>query len=186
MLNNKQKIKLLEIARRAICTYISENRELSFEVDDEMLKKEYGVFVTIHKKGELKGCIGNILPQNKLYASVGELAIASAAKDSRFNPVTCDELDDIDIEISVLTPLKKVKSPDEIVIGRDGVIVKKGVHQGVYLPQVAKETGWSREEFLSNLCYSKAGLPPDAWKDEDVEIFIFQSEVFSEKEMNLK
>lgn len=185
-LNDQQKIKLLEIARKTIETYIREGRKIEINVEDEELKVERGVFVTIHKNGRLKGCIGNIMPINKLYLAVQEMAIQSSTNDPRFTAVNEDELNNIEIEISVLTVPRKVENVEDIVMERDGVIVKNGFRQGVYLPQVATETGWSREEFLSSLCYSKAGLSPDAWKDKSTQLFNFQAEVFSEKEMGVK
>jgi len=110
------------------------------------------------------------------------MAVEAAVGDPRFSPVTVDELSDIEIEIYVLSPLKKIDSTDEIKMGIDGVLVKKGFNSGVFLPQVATETGWSKEEFLSTLCSQKAGLPPLAWKDKTTEIYIFTAEVFSEKD----
>ena len=122
------------------------------------------------------------MPVLPLFEAVRKMAIESATNDPRFPPVTFEELKDIEIEISVLTVPKQVKSADEIVLGRDGVIVERGFHKGVFLPQVAKETGWSKEEFLRNLCYHKAGLPPDSWKDPETKLYTFQAEVFSESE----
>lgn len=184
--SDQQKIKLLEIARKTMKNYVREGKKIEIDVDDEELKEERGVFVTLHKDGNLRGCIGNIMPVNKLYLAVRDMAIQSSSKDRRFSPVRENELDDIEIEISVLTVPEKVDSADEVVLGRDGVIVKKGFRQGVYLPQVADETGWSKEEFLSSLCYSKAGLPADAWKDSDTEIYTFQAEVFNEKKLGIR
>ncbi|MCM8815459.1 MAG: AmmeMemoRadiSam system protein A, partial [Candidatus Omnitrophica bacterium] len=115
--------------------------------------------------------------------AVRDMAIESATGDPRFLPVSLKELKEIEIEISVLTVPVRVSSPDEIVLGRDGVIVKKGFRQGVFLPQVADETGWTKEQFLSALCAHKAGLDPDAWKNPDTELYIFQAEVFSEHQL---
>ena len=111
------------------------------------------------------------------------MAIQSATKDPRFSPVVYEELEEIKIEISVLTVPQRIKNPEEIILGRDGVIVKKGWAQGVFLPQVAEETGWSKEEFLDNLCMYKAGLPKDAWKNPETEVYTFQAEVFSEEDI---
>ncbi len=109
-----------------------------------------------------------------------EMAVSAAVKDYRFTPVKLDELDDISIEISILTPLKRIDNIDEIVLGRDGVYVKKGFHTGVYLPQIATETGWSKEEFLRSLCSHKAGLLPNAYLDKDTKLYIFQVIKFEE------
>ena len=149
---------------------------------DPLLLKEMGAFVTLNERGQLRGCIGNIVGRGPLYMTVRDMAIAAATEDPRFAPVTLDELGAIEIEISVLSPIEKIDSPDKIQLGKHGVIVKKGFSSGVFLPQVATETGWSKEEFLSNLCAHKAGLAPDAWKDKSTELYIFSAEVFSEKE----
>jgi len=183
-LNDSQKKELLKIARTTITEYVKNRKIPEFNVSDSELTEKRGVFVTLYLNGKLKGCIGSIMSVKELYLAVRDMAIESSTQDPRFTPVSPDEIDDIEIEISVLTVPQKVKSADEIVLGRDGVIVKKGFRQGVYLPQVADETGWSKEEFLSSLCYSKAGLPADAWKDGSAEIYTFQAEVFNEKELN--
>lgn len=183
---DKQKIKLLKIARDTIETYVRKGKIIQVSVNDKELEQERGVFVTLHKDGRLRGCIGNIMPADKLYLAVRNMAIQSSTKDPRFPAVQEDELADIELEISVLTVPEEVSSADDIVLGRDGVIVKKGFRQGVYLPQVATETGWSLEEFLSSLCYSKAGLQPDAWKDKDTQLITFQAEVFNEEELGIK
>ncbi len=108
------------------------------------------------------------------------MSIASATQDPRFRSVTKEELADIDIEISVLSPLKKINDPDEIVLGVHGVLVKNDYAGGVYLPQVATETGWSKSEFMNSLCGHKAGMDVDAWKTGACEIYIFSAEVFGE------
>ncbi|MCX8082041.1 MAG: AmmeMemoRadiSam system protein A [bacterium] len=180
MLTESQKKNLLKIARETL-EYVLSGKELPpIECDDPVLKEKRGVFVTLKKNGDLRGCIGYIEGVEPLVMAVRDMAIQSATGDPRFPPVSYKELNDIEIEISVLTPLIKVKDAEEIVLGRDGVVIKKGFRQGVFLPQVAEETGWSKEEFLSNLCMYKAGLPPDAWKERDIEIYTFQAEVFSE------
>ncbi len=182
MLTEDQKKLLLKIARETLENYLSGKKLSEIKIEDPVLNEKRGVFVTLKKKGNLRGCIGYIEPIKPLYLAVREMAIHSATQDPRFEPVRYNELKDIEIEISVLTVPKKVKNADEIVLGRDGVIVKRGFNQGVFLPQVAEETGWTKEEFLSYLCSHKAGLPPDAWKDPKTELYIFQAEVFSESE----
>ncbi len=182
MLTDQQKKLLLKIARETLENYLSGKKLPELKIDDPVLMEKRGVFVTLHKKENLRGCIGYIEPIKPLYLAVREMAIHSATQDPRFEPVRYEELKDIEIEISVLTVPQKVKSADEIVLGRDGVIVKRGFNQGVFLPQVAEETGWTKEEFLSYLCSHKAGLPPDAWKDPKTELYTFQADVFSEKE----
>ena len=115
-----------------------------------------------------------------LYKAVLEMAVAAAFEDPRFPPVQKEELDNIKIEISVLSPMEKIYDYKMIRMGIDGVWIKKGFRSGVYLPQVATDTGWDRETFLKSLCSSKAGLPSDAYKDPDAEIYIYQVEKFSE------
>lgn len=183
MLNLEQKKRLLEIARKAIEEHIINGRRLSFNEDDPKLKEINGAFVTLHIHKELRGCIGNIVGQKPLFETVGDMAIESASRDPRFPPVSRGELQDIEIEISVLSPLKRINHIDEFILGRHGVLARRGFNQGVFLPQVALETGWSKEEFLSYLCAHKAGLSADAWKDNKTELFIFSALVFSEKEM---
>ncbi|MCX7927549.1 MAG: AmmeMemoRadiSam system protein B [Candidatus Omnitrophica bacterium] len=181
LLNNQQKKRLLQIARQTIEEYLRTHRILEFEEQDATLNKNMGAFVTLHKFGQLRGCIGNLSANKPLYLTVRDMAIEAATGDPRFTPVNTKELSDIEIEISVLSPLKRVVSADEIKIPGHGVLVRRGFYSGVFLPQVASETGWSKEEFLDNLCAHKAGLPADAWKDPSTELYIFTAEVFSEK-----
>jgi AmmeMemoRadiSam system protein A len=134
----------------------------------------------LHEHGRLRGCIGNIVTDTALYITVRDMAIASATSDPRFRRLKPEELSKVKIEISALSPLEKISSVDEIKLGTHGVLLKNGFRSGVFLPQVATETGWSKEEFLTNLCVEKAGLAPDAWKDKTTEIYIFSAQVFSE------
>ncbi len=181
MLNENQQKELLKIARQTIQTYVSTGKKPDFNITDKALKEESGAFVTVHKKGQLRGCIGNIIGYQPLWETVQDMAIESSTGDPRFPAVTEKELNDIDIEISVLSKPERIKSIDEIILGKHGVIVKRGGNSGLFLPQVATETGWSKEDFLSYLCSHKAGLPADAWKSKDTEIHIFSAQVFSEK-----
>ena len=181
MLDNQQRKKLLEIARSSIITYLKTGKKMELSETDPVLKQEMGAFVTLNKHGELRGCIGNLSASEPLYLTVKDMAVEAAVDDPRFSALTLSELKDIEIEISVLSPLKRVDSADKIELGKHGVLVRKGYQSGVFLPQVATETGWSKEEFLNNLCAHKAGLAPDAWKDKDTELYIFDAEVFSEK-----
>lgn len=183
MLNKEERKKLLEIARKSIEAYLKSGKKLELSEKDPLLLKEMGAFVTLNKNGELRGCIGNLIGKKPLYLTVRDMAVEAALSDPRFSPVTLEELKDLDIEISVLSPMRKIDNPDNIRLGIDGVLVRKGFRSGVFLPQVATETGWSKDEFLSNLCSHKAGLAPDAWKDKDTEILTFTAEVFSEKEL---
>jgi AmmeMemoRadiSam system protein A len=172
---------LLEIARNSIETYLKTGKRLELSESEPALLEHCGAFVTLRKNNQLRGCIGNIIGNQPLYLTVRDMAVEAAVNDHRFTPVTEEELPEIEIEISVLSPLKQIEDPDEIKMGQHGVLVRKGYRGGVFLPQVATETGWTKEEFLSNLCAHKAGLSPSAWKDPSTEVYIFTAEVFSEK-----
>jgi len=182
MLSKEQRKRLLEIARASIETYLKTGSKMEIAETDPVLTKEMGAFVTLHEHGELRGCIGNLIGSQPLYLTIRDMAVEAAVGDPRFSPVKLSELKDIEIEISVLSPLERVKSSGDIQMGIHGVLIRRGFRSGVFLPQVATETGWSKEEFLSNLCMHKAGLSKDAWKDPDTEIYIFTAEVFSEKD----
>jgi hypothetical protein len=144
------------------------------------LQQPRSTFVTLKKKGELRGCIGRIIGDEPLGKIVGAMAIQAAFNDSRFHPLAADELNDIEIEISVLTPMKQVGGVADIVIGRDGIVLNKENHHAVFLPQVATEQGWNREELLDNLC-RKAGLETGCWK-EKAQFLTFQAVVFGESQ----
>ncbi len=180
LLNESQRKRLLQIARESITSYVRDGKRKDFAESDPALNKPLGAFVTLHERGELRGCIGNMVGQGPLYKTVADMAIEAATGDPRFSPLSPDEINKIDIEISVLSPLKKVNNADEINIPGDGVIIRQGFRSGVYLPQVALETGWDKQEFLTSLCAHKAGLPPDAWKDPATDIYKFTAEVFGE------
>jgi len=180
-LSESQKKELLKIARETLENYLKNGQLVDVKVDDEALKQKRGVFVTLKKNGQLRGCIGSFFPQKPLYQLVQEMAIAAAVNDHRFPPLQYNELEDIKIEISVLSPLRRVSSPEEIELGKHGVYLKYGARTATFLPQVATETGWSREEFLSQLCAQKAGLPADCYLDPNVELFVYTAQVFGEE-----
>ncbi len=180
-LNEEQQKILLKLARDTIETYLKTGKRINFETDDERLKVKQGAFVTLRKHGNLRGCIGHILPVEPLCDTIIDMAIASATEDPRFRRVTLDEMKDIDIEISVLSVPRRVKSADEIELGKHGVIVSKGMRKGVFLPQVATETGWDKVTFLEHLCADKAGLSKDAWKDKDTILEVFTAQLFEEE-----
>lgn len=181
MLNKNQKKRLLEIARKSIEAYLSAGKIMEVTETDPALLKQMGAFVTLNAHGRLRGCIGNLVGKGPLYLTVRDMAVESAVDDRRFAPLTLAELKDIEIEVSVLSPLERVDSVEEIELGKHGVLVKRGFNQGVYLPQVARETGWSKERLLSSLCLDKALISADAWKDKSTEIYRFSAEVFSEE-----
>jgi hypothetical protein len=180
-LSENEKFQLIEIARSTIRSYILTG-QVSL-IDKAKLSKsllmECGCFVSLHKKGSLRGCIGRFTSNDSLYEIVQKMAISSATQDNRFPNVELDELDEIEIEISVLTPLIKIISIDEITMGKHGIYIRKGSLSGTFLPQVAIETGWTKEEFLGHCSKNKVGIGWNGWKD--AEIFIFEALVFSEK-----
>ena len=173
---------MLELAEKAITYYLKNGKRLQIEESDTVLNKEMGAFVTLHKDGRLRGCIGNLIGRGPFYLTVRDMAVEAATGDPRFKPVTLDEMKDIDIEISALSPMEKIDDPQKIEMGKHGVMVRSGFTSGVYLPQVATETGWSREEFMNSLCAEKAGIPENSWKTGKCEIYIFTAEVFGGKE----
>jgi AmmeMemoRadiSam system protein A len=177
-LSEADKDKLLKIARQSIETFLETGQVPTFEVPQN-LKEPGAAFVTLEKQGRLRGCIGYTEAVDPLYETVSRCAIQAAVADPRFPPVKYDEMADIHIEISVLTPLQRVESFDEIEVGRDGLMILKGNNRGLLLPQVAVEYGWDREEFLRQTC-RKAGLAQDAYKSDDAEIYKFQAIIFGE------
>ncbi len=183
-LTEAEKQELLKIARNTIINYLKNDRIP--DIDEKSLlpglKNNAGAFVTLKKDGGLRGCIGHFEADNLLYKIVQQMVIASATQDYRFNPVTQSELKSIDIEISVLTPMQKIRNVNTIRLGTDGIYIKKGGRSGTFLPQVATDTGWDLEEFLGHCARDKAGIGWDGWKDKDAEIFVYQAFVFGEKE----
>jgi len=181
-LNNAEQKQLLKIARESIVSYLKTRSLPEFEPISTKLEQPRGVFVTLRKGDELRGCIGRIEETEvPLYKLVSEMAVAAATEDTRFLPVESEEIKDIKIEISVLTTPRKIKDPTrEIELGKHGVIVKKGVQSGVFLPQVAAETGWDLETFMGELCSQKAGLSWDCWEKTDTEIYTFEAFILEE------
>ncbi len=177
-LSRDDKRKLLSIARDTINEYVRNKKRL--EVDDitepKLLVKN-GAFVTIKMNGALRGCIGNFVSQSPLYETIIEMAVSAATKDPRFPPVSVSELDQLELEISVLSPLREISDINEIQVGKHGIYITKGFFRGVLLPQVATEYGWDRITFLEQTC-RKAGLGKDEWKD-GATIFIYSAQVFS-------
>jgi AmmeMemoRadiSam system protein A len=181
-LDKTDKINLLNIARQTIESYIKSGITPSIDASgfSEALKTPAGAFVSLHKEGELRGCIGNFNPDEPLYLVVQDMAISASTKDYRFPRVRSEELKDIEIEISVLTPLKKIDSADEIILGKHGIYIKKGYNGGTFLPQVAVQTGWSLDEFLGHCARDKAGIGWNGWKDAD--LYTFEALIFDERE----
>ncbi|MBN2214394.1 MAG: AmmeMemoRadiSam system protein B [Bacteroidales bacterium] len=182
-LSAKDKQKLLEISRNTLEQYIRTGK-IPVVKDNELsdnIKTCCGAFVSLHINGKLRGCIGNFSQDIPLYKVVQEMTVSSATRDYRFAPVEADDLSKIDIEISVLTPLKRIESIDEIEPGRHGIYIRKGARTGTFLPQVGTQTGWDLEDFLGHCARDKAGIGWDGWKD--AELFTYEAIVFSEHEM---
>lgn len=182
ILSDKERLFLLDIARKSIEASVNGESIPEFKPITERLKEPRGLFVTLTKNGMLRGCIGYIQAIKPIYAAVSEMAVSAALKDPRFPPVSSKEVSQLSIEISVLTPLEKIDNPEVISVGRDGIFIKKGLYSGLLLPQVATEYGWDREKFIEETCH-KAGLPSNAYKDPETEIFIFQALIFNEEEL---
>lgn len=172
---------LLQLARRTIELFVKEGRRYEPQTTDPQLLAERACFVTLKSQGRLRGCIGHLEAREPLYLAVRNMAVAAASEDPRFRPVAADEVPQLHLEISVLSPMREVTSPDEIVVGKHGVVVKQGWQSGVFLPQVAPEQGWSRDEMLTHLCAEKAGLAPDAWRT-GAKLSVFTAQVFGEPE----
>ena len=180
-LTGEDRQMLIKIARETLELYIREGERPPLPEVKGNLNQVTGAFVTLSKKGRLRGCIGNMIGQAPLIQTIQNMAIAASTEDPRFPRVEPEEIADIDIEISVLSPMKRVTDINEIEVGRHGIILGKGFSRGVLLPQVATEYGWDRETFLMQTCL-KAGLSPDDWRDPETIIEIFSAEVFGEKE----
>ena len=180
-MDEAQRRTLLALARDAVKATVTGAPLPTPQSDDPALTAPCGCFVTLKTRGRLRGCIGQFVSDRPLVELVVEMAEASASKDPRFfdHPLTVRDLANLEIEISVLSPLERTDDPLRLRLGVDGIYIKRGYAAGCFLPQVATETGWSREEFLSYCCSHKAGLPADAWKDAKTEVYLFTAEVFS-------
>ena len=167
---------LLEIARKSIRAFVQDKIILEFTSSQPLLNTKKGAFVTLKKKGRLRGCIGFIDPILPLQRTIAQAAVSAASRDMRFPPVTSEELEELEIEISVLSPLRKISNTDRVRVGTHGLLIQKGKNAGLLLPQVATENRWSSKKFLEQTC-KKAGLPPDAWKS-GADIYVFEAVVF--------
>ncbi len=181
-LTKEEKRKLLNLVRQSIGIFINSGGTYSPDKGDfpGRLSEKLGAFVTLHLGVHLRGCIGIFTSDKPLYQTVSGMALAAAFDDPRFPPLSKAELDKVDIEISVLSPLKKIDSIDQFEIGVHGIYMTKGRRSGPFLPQVAHETGWTKEEFLGHCSRDKAGLGWDGWKEAD--LYIYSALVFGEKE----
>ena len=177
LLTESEKATLLEFARAAIVSCVTRSQLPCATSSVPNLQGHQGCFVTIKKNNQLRGCIGSFTSDKPLFQLVQEMAISAATHDPRFYPMKPDDLQDFSLEISVLSPLRKIASPEEIEVGTHGIYLEKNFCRGVLLPQVAVEHRWDRETFLRQACI-KAGLRPDDWKD-GADIYIFSAQIFS-------
>jgi len=182
-MTDEQRNILLSVARNAVTAAVSGKKPARVSSDDAELNAHCGCFVTLKNRGELRGCIGQFVSDRPLIELVNDMAVAATTGDPRFfaDRITPQEVKELDIEISVLSPLKKTTDPLNLRLGIDGIYIKKGLASGCFLPQVAAETGWNKEEFLSYCCEHKAGLKPDAWQDKGTEVYLFTADIIEEE-----
>ena len=179
MLDDSARHELLSIARSTLEKYYEESRIPEYHTTRPELLVRCGAFVSLHRGEELRGCIGQISPDRELYRIVQHCVLSAALEDTRFEPVTREEIPELTVEISALTPLIRIRSINQIEVGKHGLYIERGLHRGLLLPQVATAYGWDRNTFLSQTC-RKAGLPESAWRDPETTISAFSAEVFSE------
>jgi AmmeMemoRadiSam system protein A len=180
MTSDADRALLLRMARDAVAAHVNPQFQSAIGIlQSAILVRPGGAFVTLHTRGDLRGCIGHIEATEPLGRVVVRCAVAACSSDPRFPPVAAGELDAIDVEISLLGPLERIDGPQEIVVGRDGLVVERGRQRGLLLPQVATEWGWDAETFLAHTCL-KAGLPRGAWK-QGASLWRFEAEVFGER-----
>jgi AmmeMemoRadiSam system protein A len=182
MLHHADKIALLKLARMTLEAYFSNAKTPACDACSEALQSLKGAFVSLHWKKELRGCIGQLYPDRELFKIIQHCVISAAVEDTRFHPVTQEEIKDLDIEISVLSPFLRIRDVKEIEVGKHGLYLVQGHFRGLLLPQVATQYRWDRETFLAQTCH-KSGLPASAWRDPHTMIYIFEAEIFSESEM---
>ena len=180
-MNDQQKKVLLKLARDTVKALLTGQALPKPESKDAELNAHRGCFVTLKNHGRLRGCIGQFVSDRPLVELIVEMAKASINGDPRFfnDMVTASEFEQLDIEISVLSQLQYTEDPLSLRLGVDGIYIKNGCASGCFLPQVAEEAGWDKEEFLSYCCAHKAGLQPDAWKDKETEVYLFTADVFT-------
>jgi len=178
-LTEKEKTTLLDIVKKAITAEFNDKEMPKLNLASQTLEERRGAFVTLKKHGHLRGCIGYIKAVKPLWETVRDMAVAAAFHDPRFTSLKAEEIQDLTFEVSVLSPLKRIKNINEIEVGKHGLYIVRGYNSGLLLPQVAVEYEWDRECFLQETCY-KAGLPPQAWKDKETEIYIFSADYFGD------
>ena len=181
VLTEEEKKMLLKLVRQSILKKLDPKKADDVKVDPRMsvLNEQRGLFVTLHKGGALRGCVGHILPTAPLLEEVQKVAELAAFEDPRFPQVTLKELPDLHIEITIMSPMYTIDNPEDVVPGKHGLIIRRGYYQGLLLPQVASERNWDRETFLDQTCI-KAGLRPGDWRKDGTEIQIFTAYIFAE------
>jgi AmmeMemoRadiSam system protein A len=181
-ITDEHKKQLLDLARQSVAAYVSGQTPPQVAAPDGILNQPLGCFVTLTNGDQLRGCIGTFQPREPLARTIVDMAQA-AARDPRFtmNPVTAEEVPQLTIGISILSPLEETEHPEELEIGKHGIYITGGMQSGCFLPEVATDQGWNVEEFLSYCCAHKAGLPAHAWKEPSTKVYLFTTEKFSDK-----
>jgi AmmeMemoRadiSam system protein A len=177
--------ELLKLARTTLETYLKNGKIPPYQTSCEEFLEQKGAFVSLHNGGELRGCIGQLVADRELYKIVQHCVLSAALEDTRFLSVTPDEVNGLSIEISVLTPFRRIQDANEIEVGRHGLYMVRGGYRGLLLPQVATQYGWDRTQFLEHTCI-KSGLPVNSWRDPQTVIYTFEAEVFSDESVNLQ
>lgn len=185
MLSTEARRELMSRARRTVEAAVKGERVMKMPSENEELTGKQGAFVTLKTNGRLRGCIGRFISDVPLWKIVQQMAVSAATQDPRFvgRRIQPRELEEVEIEISVLSPLRETDDPMSLQLGKHGIYIRRGARTGCFLPQVATETGWSKEQFLSKCCAGKAGLPPDAWKAPDTEVNLFTAEIIREEDV---
>jgi AmmeMemoRadiSam system protein A len=184
MLSDEDKRFLLRLARDSMAAHAAGERFADPAEVPDGTKAVQGAFVSLHKEGQLRGCIGYVEGIRPLWQAVRDLAVEASARDPRFAPVRPREVEEIDIEISVLSPLEPIKGREQVEVGTHGLMVRYAGHSGLLLPQVATQYAWDAEKFLEQTCW-KAGLPLETWRNPNAELLRFSATVFGEKAMGL-
>jgi len=179
-INTADQQLLLQAARASIQAHLKGKAATPVKTDSAVLSEARGAFVSLHRQGQLRSCIGYLEALKPLLQTVREMAAAAAFHDPRFRPLQADELADLEIEISVLSPMRLIASTDEIEVGKHGLYIVNGYNRGLLLPQVATQYHWDRQSFLEQTC-CKAGLPSEAWKDPQTKIYVFSAAVFADQ-----
>jgi AmmeMemoRadiSam system protein A len=180
MLDEMDKIALLKLARLTLESHLVDGTTPTYHTSRASLLEKKGAFVSLHDKEDLRGCIGQLYPDRELYKIVQHCVVSAALEDSRFLQVRLEELPDLNIEISVLTPFRRIRDVEEIQVGKHGIYIVQGSFRGLLLPQVATSYGWDKRTFLEQTC-RKAGLAESGWRDERSIIHTFEAEVFDEQ-----